>query len=78
MLRAASGPLLPLAVTPLENSLRVAAGGTAYEQGFVERYIVPLIYPAELTRELQFVLGGVLVGINLAVYGLVLYRRRRS
>lgn len=69
-----SGGTCPL--TPLENTLRAAAGRAVYSQGFVERYIVPLIYPGELTRELQLVLGGGLVGINLAVYGLVLYRRR--
>lgn len=71
-----SGGICPL--TPLENSLRAAAGRAVYSQGFIERYIVPLIYPGELTRELQFVLGGVLVGINLAVYALVLYRRARG
>lgn len=70
-----SGGICPL--TPLENALRAAAGRAVYSQGFVERYLVPLIYPGELTRELQFVLGGALVGINLAIYGLVLYRRRR-
>jgi hypothetical protein len=71
-----SGGICPL--TPLENALRAAAGRAVYSQGFVERYLVPLIYPGELTRELQFVLGGALVGINLAIYGLVLYRRRRQ
>ncbi|WP_140628753.1 DUF2784 domain-containing protein [Methylibium rhizosphaerae] len=70
-----SGGICPL--TPLENALRAAAGRAVYSQGFVERYIVPLIYPGELTRELQYLLGGALVGINLAIYGLVLYRRRR-
>lgn len=70
-----SGGICPL--TPLENALRAAAGRAVYSQGFVERYLVPLIYPGELTRELQFVLGGALVGINLAIYGLVLYRRRQ-
>lgn len=69
-----SGGICPL--TPLENALRSAAGGAVYSQGFIERYIVPLIYPGELTRELQFVLGGTLVAINVAIYGLVLYRRR--
>ena len=70
-----SGGICPL--TPLENSLRAAGGRAVYTQGFIERYIVPVIYPGELTRELQIVLGGALICINLAVYGLVLYRRAR-
>lgn len=71
-----SGGICPL--TPLENALRVAAGGEAYSQGFVERYIIPLIYPGDLTRELQMVLGTLLIGINLGIYGLVLYRQTRE
>ena len=70
-----SGGICPL--TPLENSLRAAAGGDVYSQGFVERYIVPIIYPGELTRELQWVLGGVLIAVNLVIYGLLLYRHTR-
>lgn len=71
-----SGGICPL--TPLENSLRAAAGRDVYSQGFVERYIVPIIYPGELTRELQWVLGGVLIAVNLVIYGLLLYRHTRQ
>ena len=50
-------------------------GGSAeYLGGFIERYLMPLIYPEALTRELQLVLGGVLVAFNLVVY-LVVWRR---
>jgi hypothetical protein len=70
-----TGWICPL--TPLENALRRAAGASTYTQGFVEHYLVPLIYPAGLTREWQWVLGGLLLVINAAVYALV-WRRRRS
>lgn len=70
-----TGWICPL--TPLENVLRRAAGASTYTQGFVEHYLVPLIYPAGLTREWQWVLGGLLLVINAAVYALV-WRRRRS
>lgn len=63
-------------LTPLENMLRRAGGDTGYTGGFIERYLLPIIYPAELTRELQLILGCLLVGINLAVY-LIVWRRRR-
>jgi hypothetical protein len=55
-------------LTPLENWLRRASGGMGYSQGFIERYIIPLMYPGNLTRELQIVLGCVVVGVNLAIY----------
>jgi len=60
------GWICPL--TPLENQLRRAGGALAYSGGFVERYVVPIVYPAELTRELQWFLGCAVVGINAAIY----------
>ncbi|MBI4754443.1 MAG: DUF2784 domain-containing protein [Betaproteobacteria bacterium] len=63
-------------LTPLENSLRAAAGQGGYEGGFVARYLLPLIYPADLTRELQVLLGAGVLVINLALYGWALRRRR--
>lgn len=69
------GGVCPL--TPLETSLRRASGEAGYTGGFIERYLMPIIYPAELTRETQLILGCVLVGLNLVVY-LVIWDRRRS
>jgi hypothetical protein len=68
------GWICPL--TPLENRLRQAAGEDGYSGGFVEHYVVPLIYPEALTREIQLLLGVLAITVNLAVYGYVLYRRR--
>nr|WP_240921135.1 DUF2784 domain-containing protein [Pseudomonas otitidis] len=66
-------------LTDLENSLRHAAGESGYPGGFVERYILPVIYPAGLTDAIQLWLGAVVICLNLPVYGLVLWRvlRRR-
>jgi hypothetical protein len=63
-------------LTPLENRLRGAAGQAGYEGGFVEHYLLPVLYPAGLTREVQWVLAGGVVLINVVVYGVV-WRRRR-
>jgi hypothetical protein len=68
------GWLCPL--TPIENALRRAAGSAEYSVGFIERYIVPVIYPAELTRELQVFLGFVVLVVNSTIY-LVVWRRLR-
>ncbi len=64
-------------LTPLENSLRRASGSAGYPSGFIEHYVVPIIYPTDLTRELQLFLGGALVGLNVVVY-LVVWRRLRT
>ena len=38
-----AGQICPL--TPLENALRVAGGGTAYGDSFIEHYLLPIVYP---------------------------------
>lgn len=69
------GWICPL--TPLENRLRALGGEDGYAGGFIEHYLTALIYPAGLTRNLQFLLGMLVVAINLAVY-LRLWQRRRK
>src|SRR5512147_2468707 len=61
-----SGGVCPL--TPLENALRGAAGDAGYAGGFIEHYLIPLIYPAGLTPAVQLALGVFVVTLNLAVY----------
>ena len=68
-----SGSICPL--TPLEVTLRRGAGEAGYGGDFIEHYLVALIYPAGLTRELQMALGAAALLLNLIVY-FVLWRRR--
>lgn len=63
-------------LTPLENWLRLQGGGVRYTAGFVEHYLLPLLYPTALTRELQITLGLSVIVLNGLVYFRV-YRRRR-
>jgi hypothetical protein len=70
-----TGRICPL--TPLENTLRAAAGEAGYAGGFVEHYLLPMLYPADLTRELQWTLGTGLVLFNVAVYAAVCWQARR-
>ena len=70
-----SGGLCPL--TPLENRLRIAAGEAGYTGGFIEHYLLALIYPAGLTHEIQYVLAAIVVGVNGLAYAWVWRRRRR-
>jgi Protein of Unknown function (DUF2784) len=62
-------------LTPLEKWLRAEAGLAGYRGGFVEHYILPVLYPAGLTRGVQLFLGAVVVLVNGAVYWAVLRRR---
>ena len=60
-----SGWICPL--TPWEQSLRIKAGQAGYSGGFVEHYLVPLIYPEALSPEIQFVLGMLVLMLNVGV-----------
>lgn len=68
-----SGGLCPL--TPLEVSLRREVGEAGYSGGFLDHYLGAVLYPAGLTRQAQWVGAGVLVVINVVLYGLVIRRR---
>jgi hypothetical protein len=70
-----AGWICPL--TPLEQWLRRQAEQGVYSGGFIEHYILPLLYPTALTREIQLLLGFLVVVVNLAVYGYVFRRRYR-
>ena len=68
-----TGGICPL--TPLENQLRLRAGGSGYEVGFVDHYLMPILYPVGLTRPVQIALGTAVIVFNVAVYSWVLWRR---
>lgn len=67
---AFSGWICPL--TPLENLLRQKGGMQGYESGFIENYIMPVVYPPGLTRSVQIFLGAGVLVLNLMVYMLAL------
>ncbi len=62
-----AGWVCPL--TPLENWLRERSGAVGYDTSFIEHYILPIIYPGELTRGMQIFLGLLVLVINLGIYG---------
>jgi len=74
-----TGRLCPL--TTLENLLRTRAGLAGYGESFIEHYLLRLIYPGSLTREMGLALAVGVLAINLLLYGWVLCQprlRRRS
>ena len=69
-----SGWICPL--TPFENWLREHGGAVAYTGSFVDRYVIPVVYPQSLTRQVQWLLAALVIGVNAIVY-LFVWRRRR-
>ena len=63
-------------LTPLENHLRRIAGEAGYAGGFIEHYIVGILYPAGLTAGMRVMLGVAVVAANLLVYGIYFARWR--
>ena len=62
-------------LTPMEQKLRLAVGEGGYSGGFVEHYIIPLIYPDGLTREFQLGAGLFVIMVNVLIYGWWLSKR---
>lgn len=71
-----AGWICPL--TPLEQRLRIMGGSAGYTGGFIEHYILPILYPAGLNRRVQIVLGLLVLGVNAAIYAWVLVRVLRA
>ncbi len=61
-------------LTPLEKWLRELAGSVSYDTSFIERYLLPVIYPGELTRRMQIFLGLLVLVLNLGIYGWIACR----
>ena len=70
------GGICPL--TPLENHLRRLGGEAGYTGGFDEHYVLPVLYPAGLTRGVQLVLGTFVLVLNIVVYAIAWRRRSRD
>ena len=67
-----TGWICPL--TPWENRFRTLAGEAVYRGDFIGNYILPVIYPGDLTRDMQIILGTIVILINVILYGTIIYR----
>ncbi len=68
------GWICPL--TPLEGWLRRQGGEAGYSGGFVENYLIPMLYPEALTRQMQIGLGIAVLILNVGIYAIVVRRQR--
>ena len=70
----ATGAACPL--TGLENHLRMLAGTAGYAGGFVDHYLVGLIYPSGLTSGMQWGLAAAVLALNVVLYARIVRRGR--
>jgi len=69
-----TGGACPL--TAVENHLRLSAGQSGYAGSFIEHYLLAVIYPPGLTPSIQVMLAVTVLGVNLAIYSWLAFRRR--
>jgi hypothetical protein len=71
-----AGGICPL--TPLENNLRFQAAQDGYSGSFIEHYLLPILYPTNLTLPIQQVLGSLVIFVNLGIYAWVFWARHKQ
>ena len=71
-----SGKICPL--TYLENWLLVKSGQGGYHGDFIANYIMPIVYPPNLTRKIQITMAAAVIIINLLIYGFILTKKRNK
>jgi drug/metabolite transporter superfamily protein YnfA len=63
-------------LTPLQNHFRFLAGNSSYGGDFIARYLIPIIYPENLTTTIQQVLGGLVIAVNIIFYTIAIRKHR--
>ena len=63
-------------LTPIENRFRHLAGEAGYEEGFIQHYVAPLVYPGGMPRRMELIAGYSVLIWNAFVYAFVVLRRR--
>ena len=70
-----TGGICPL--TPLENRLRYLGGSNTYQSDFIGRYLLPVIYPESITRNIQIVIATLVLSFNVILY-IWIWRRKQK
>ncbi len=65
-------------LTEWENHYRHLAGGDVYEGDFIGEYLIPLIYPVGLTREMQYLFAAIVIILNAVIYYIIWHRRKQN
>ena len=65
-------------LTYLENWFLHKANLTTYSEGFIQNYLVPIVYPMNLTKDLQIYLGITLIVINIVFYAFIFNKLKKN
>ena len=65
-------------LTYLENWFLHKVNLTTYSEGFIQNYLVPIVYPMSLTKDLQIYLGIALIVVNMIIYGFIISKLKKS
>ena len=65
-------------LTYLENWFLEKANLSAYSESFIQHYLIPIVYPKNLTEDLQIYLAIVLMVANAIIYGLIIIKSQRK
>ena len=65
-------------LTYLENWFLRKANLTTYSEGFIQNYLVSIVYPASLSKDLQIYLGIGLIVINMIFYGFIISKLKKK
>ena len=65
-------------LTYLENWFLQKANLTTYSEGFIQNYLVPIVYPKNLTDNLQIYFAIVLIVANMIMYGLIISKSKKK
>ena len=65
-------------LTYLENWFLHKSNLTIYSEGFIQNYLVPIVYPMSLTKDLQIFLGIGLIVINIVIYAFIFAKLKKN
>ena len=65
-------------LTYLENWFLHKANLITYSGGFIQNYLVPIVYPMSLTKDLQIYLGISLIVVNIIIYAFIFDKLKKN
>ena len=65
-------------LTHLVNWFLQKANLSTYSEGFIQNYLLPIVYPKNLTEDLQTYIAIVLIASNTLIYGMIISRLKKA
>ena len=65
-------------LTYLENWFLHKSNLTTYSEDFIQNYLVSIVYPTNLSKDLQIYLGIALIVVNMIIYGFIISKLKKS